>query len=96
MEEIIEEAKWLARKGVKELQLIAQDLTYYGLDLYRTHKLPELVQRLSEIDGIEWIRLHYGYPNNFPYEILDVMKNNLRSALISISHCNIFQIKCSL
>ncbi|MGM9794878.1 MAG: 30S ribosomal protein S12 methylthiotransferase RimO [Candidatus Aphodosoma sp.] len=76
MEEIIEEAKWLARKGVKELQLIAQDLTYYGLDLYRTHKLPELVQRLSEIDGIEWIRLHYGYPNNFPYEILDVMKNN--------------------
>lgn len=76
MEEIIDEAKWLARKGVKELQLIAQDLTYYGLDLYRTHKLPELVQRLSEIDGIEWIRLHYGYPNNFPYEILDVMKNN--------------------
>lgn len=76
IESIVDEAKWLVSKGVKEIQLIAQDLTYYGLDIYHKHMLPELVQRISEIDGIEWIRLHYGYPNNFPYEILDVMKNN--------------------
>lgn len=76
IESIVDEAKWLAHKGVKELQLIAQDLTYYGLDLYHEHKLPELVSKLSEINGIEWIRLHYGYPNNFPYQILDVMRDN--------------------
>lgn len=76
IESIVDEAKWLAHKGVKELQLIAQDLTYYGLDIYHEHKLPELVSRLSEINGIEWIRLHYGYPNNFPYQILDVMRDN--------------------
>lgn len=76
IESIVDEAKWLVSKGVKEIQLIAQDLTYYGLDIYHKHMLPELVRRISEIDGIEWIRLHYGYPNNFPYEILDVMKNN--------------------
>ena len=76
IESIVDEAKWLAHRGVKELQLIAQDLTYYGLDVYHEHKLPELVSRLSEIDGIEWIRLHYGYPNNFPYKILDVMRDN--------------------
>ena len=76
IESIVDEVKWLAHKGVKELQLIAQDLTYYGLDLYHEHKLPELVSKLSEINGIEWIRLHYGYPNNFPYQILDVMRDN--------------------
>ena len=76
IESIVDEAKWLAHKGVKELQLIAQDLTYYGLDLYHEHKLPELVSKLSEINGIEWIRLHYGYQNNFPYQILDVMRDN--------------------
>lgn len=76
IDSIVEETEWLVGKGVKEIQLIAQDLTYYGLDIYHKHMLPELVQRISEIDGVEWIRLHYGYPNNFPYEILDVMKNN--------------------
>lgn len=76
MEDIVAEAEYLAAKGVKELQLIAQDLTYYGYDVYKENRLAVLVTRLSEIDGIEWIRLHYGYPAHFPYEILDVMRNN--------------------
>jgi ribosomal protein S12 methylthiotransferase len=61
---------------VKEFQLIAQDLTFYGYDLYKTNKLAELVQTLADIEGVEWLRLHYGYPNQFPYELLDVMRNN--------------------
>lgn len=76
MESIIAEVRSLAENGVKELQLIAQDLTYYGIDLYKENRLAELVTKLSEIDGIEWIRLHYGYPAHFPYEILDVMREN--------------------
>lgn len=74
MEEIVEEARLLTRKGVKEIQLIAQDLTYYGLDVYRKAVLPELVERLSDIPGIEWIRLHYGYPSQFPHDLLRVMR----------------------
>ena len=74
MEEIVEEARLLTRKGVKEIQLIAQDLTYYGLDVYRKAVLPELVERLSDISGIEWIRLHYGYPSQFPHDLLRVMR----------------------
>lgn len=74
MEEIVDEAKGLVASGVKELQLIAQDLTYYGLDLYKGHRLPELVERLSDISGLEWIRLHYAYPNAFPKDILRVMR----------------------
>jgi ribosomal protein S12 methylthiotransferase len=66
----------LVDNGVKEFQLIAQDLTFYGYDLYKTNKLAELVQTLANIPGVEWLRLHYGYPNQFPYEILDVMRNN--------------------
>jgi ribosomal protein S12 methylthiotransferase len=76
MEDLIVEAELLAKKGVKELLLIAQELTYYGIDLYKERKLPELIERLSKVEGIEWIRLHYAYPTNFPFELLDVIKNN--------------------
>lgn len=74
MDEIIDEARLLTRKGVKEIQLIAQDLTYYGLDIYHKTVLPELVERLSDIPGIEWIRLHYGYPSQFPHDLLRVIR----------------------
>ncbi len=73
IEELVMEAKNLARRGVKELLLIAQELTYYGLDLYKQRELPQLLNALSEVEGIEWIRLHYAYPSKFPLEILDVM-----------------------
>lgn len=73
VEMIVDEAKSLAAKGVKELMLIAQDLTYYGMDLYKRRDLERLLRKLAQVDGIEWIRLHYAYPINFPYEILDVM-----------------------
>ena len=76
IESIVEEVKLLVSQGVKEFQLIAQDLTFYGYDLYKTNKLAELVQTLADIEGVEWLRLHYGYPNQFPYELLDVMRNN--------------------
>ena len=74
MEEIVEEVRQLIAKGVKDFQFIAQDLTYYGLDLYRRTALPELVERVSDLPGVEWIRLHYGYPSHFPYELLPVMR----------------------
>ena len=74
MEEIVEEVRQLTAKEVKEFQFIAQDLTYYGLDLYRRTALPELVERVSDLPGVEWIRLHYGYPSHFPYELLPVMR----------------------
>lgn len=73
MEEILIEAKSLARRGVKELMLISQELTYYGLDLYKKRTLPDLMQQLARIEGIEWIRLHYAYPSKFPVEIFEVM-----------------------
>lgn len=76
MEELVEEARLLAGKGVKELILIAQDTTYYGLDLYRRRALAELLQKLSEIEGIEWIRIHYSYPASFPEDVLDQMADN--------------------
>ncbi|CUU08934.1 SSU ribosomal protein S12P methylthiotransferase [Candidatus Kryptobacter tengchongensis] len=76
MEEIIKEARKLAWKGVKELIIIAQDTTYYGLDIYGERKLAELLSRLSEIDGIEWIRLMYTFPAKFPEEVLDVIAQN--------------------
>lgn len=76
IEDIVKEAKKLAWRGVKELIAIAQDTTYYGLDLYGERKLAELLMRLSEIDGIEWIRLMYAYPAKFPVEVLDVMAQN--------------------
>ena len=76
METLVKEAETLAAKGVKELIIIAQDTTYYGLDLYRRRALAELLQKLSEVDGIEWIRIHYSYPAAFPEDVLDQMANN--------------------
>lgn len=76
MADLIKEAEKLAEKGVKELILIAQDLTYYGYDIDGKSHIVELVQRLTEIDGIEWIRLHYGYPLGFPVELLELMRDN--------------------
>ena len=76
IEDLVEEAQGLAAMGVKELQLIAQDLTYYGLDIYKSYQLPKLVEELSKVEGIEWIRLHYAYPAHFPYELLPVMAQN--------------------
>lgn len=73
IEDLVAEAKNLARIGVKEIMLIAQELTYYGLDLYKKRALSELLDALCEVDGIEWIRLHYAYPSKFPLEVFDVM-----------------------
>ena len=74
MEELVKEAEGLVRKGVKEILLIAQELTYYGLDIYKQRMLPQLLNRLADIKGLEWIRLHYAYPSKFPLEILDVIR----------------------
>ena len=76
IEKLVKEAQLLADKGVRELILIAQDTTYYGLDLYRRRALAELLQKLSEVDGIEWIRIHYSYPAAFPEDVLDQMADN--------------------
>jgi ribosomal protein S12 methylthiotransferase len=76
IEELVKEAENLAAKGVKELMIIAQDSTYYGIDIYGKRKLAELLQRLSEVEGIEWLRLHYAFPSGFPEEVLDVMREN--------------------
>jgi ribosomal protein S12 methylthiotransferase len=73
IEDLVLEAKNLAKKGTKELLLIAQDSTYYGLDIYKKRNLAELMQRLSDVEGIEWIRLHYAFPAGFPLDVLDVM-----------------------
>ena len=74
IEKLVNEAKSLASKGVKELILIAQDLTYYGLDLYKKRNLAELLQHLIKVEGIEWIRLHYAFPTGFPMDVLELMK----------------------
>ena len=74
MEELVKEAESLVRKGVKEIMLIAQELTYYGLDIYKKRMLPDLLNKLADVKGLVWIRLHYAYPSKFPLEILDVMK----------------------
>ncbi|MBK6484904.1 MAG: 30S ribosomal protein S12 methylthiotransferase RimO [Chitinophagaceae bacterium] len=76
IEEIVTEAKGLIRNGVKEVILIAQELTYYGLDLYKERKLAELLKALAAVPGLEWIRLHYAYPSKFPIEILEVMQEH--------------------
>ncbi len=73
IEELVRQAKGLAAKGVKELMLIAQDLTYYGLDIYKNRALGELVDQLADVEGIEWIKLHYAFPSGFPMDVLDVM-----------------------
>lgn len=74
VEELVREAEGLVKKGVKEVMLIAQELTYYGLDIYKKRMLPDLLHRLADVKGLEWIRLHYAYPSKFPMEILDVMR----------------------
>jgi len=74
IEELVREAESLVNKGVKEIMLIAQELTYYGLDIYKKRMLPELLNRLADIRGLQWIRLHYAYPSKFPLEVLDVMR----------------------
>ena len=74
IESLVSEAESLVKKGVKEIMLIAQELTYYGLDLYKKRSLAELLHRLADVEGLEWIRLHYAYPSKFPMEILEVMR----------------------
>ena len=94
-EEILDEARWLVSQGVKELNVIAQDLSSYGLDLNKgqgkkVHLLPELVDELAQIEGVEWIRLHYAYPTDFPEELLDVMAkhpNVCKYLDIALQHC---------
>jgi ribosomal protein S12 methylthiotransferase len=76
IEDLIFQAKQLAAQGVKELILIAQDLTYYGLDLYRKRALAELLEKLDQVEGIEWIRLHYAFPSGFPMDVLDTMRQS--------------------
>jgi len=76
MEEIIDEVKLLVSEGVKEFQIIAQELTYYGIDLYKSQKLPELIEKIAQVPGVEWIRLHYAYPTHFPEDLFRVMREN--------------------
>jgi ribosomal protein S12 methylthiotransferase len=75
IDELVNEAEGLVRKGVKEIMLIAQELTYYGLDIYKKRMLGDLLHRLADVKGLEWIRLHYAYPSKFPLEVLEVMRN---------------------
>ncbi len=89
MEEILEEVKYLVAEGVKEFQVIAQELTYYGVDLYRKQMLPELIERISAVPGVEWIRLHYAYPSHFPEDLFRVMrerKNVCKYMDIALQH----------
>ena len=89
MEEILEEVKYLVGRGVKEFQVIAQELTYYGVDLYQKQMLPELIERIADIPGVEWIRLHYAYPAHFPTELFRVMRerpNVCRYMDIALQH----------
>lgn len=74
MEEIVSEVEWLVQQGVKEFQVIAQDLSYYGKDLYGDFRLAELIEKISDVPGVQWIRLHYAYPAKFPYDILRVIR----------------------
>lgn len=74
IESVVDEAKQLVQRGVKEIMLIAQELTYYGLDIYKKRELPKLLHALADINGLEWIRIHYAYPSKFPLEIIDAMK----------------------
>ena len=74
MEDIVEEVKYLVSQGVKEFQVIAQELTYYGIDLYKKQMLPELIERIADVPGVEWIRLHYAYPAHFPEDLFRVMR----------------------
>lgn len=89
MEEILDEVRYLVSTGVKEFQIIAQELTYYGVDLYKKQSIAELVERISDIEGVEWIRLHYAYPSHFPEDLLRVMrerKNVCKYLDIALQH----------
>ena len=91
MEDILDEVRWLVDEGVKELNVIAQDLSSYGLDLYGEHRLAELIDKIAQIEGVEWIRLHYAYPTDFPYDILPVMAkypNICKYMDIALQHCS--------
>ena len=90
MEEILDEVRWLVGQGVKEFNVIAQDLSSYGLDLYKEHRLAELIDRIAQIEGVQWLRLHYAYPTDFPYDLLPVMakhKNICKYLDIALQHC---------
>lgn len=90
MEEILDEVRWLVGQGVKEFNVIAQDLSSYGLDLYKEHRLAELVDKMAQIEGVQWLRLHYAYPTDFPYNLLPVMakhKNVCKYLDIALQHC---------
>ena len=96
MDEIVDEVRGLVAQGVKEFQMIAQDLTFYGLDRYKRMALPELVERVSDIPGVEWIRLHYGYPSHFPYDLLPVMRerdNVCKYMDIALQHISVPMLK---
>ena len=89
-DEILNEVRWLVKQGVKELNVIAQDLSSYGLDLEKRHMLPELIDEMAQIEGVEWIRLHYAYPTDFPEQLLDVMAkhpNVCKYLDIALQHC---------
>ena len=91
IEDILDEVRWLVDEGVKELNVIAQDLSSYGLDLYGEHRLAELIDKMAQIEGVEWIRLHYAYPTDFPYDILPVMAkypNICKYMDIALQHCS--------
>ncbi len=91
MEDILEEVRWLVEQGVREFNVIAQDLSSYGLDLYGEHRLAQLVDEMAQIEGVEWIRLHYTYPTDFPYDLLPVMakhKNVCKYMDIALQHCS--------
>ncbi|MBO4811813.1 MAG: 30S ribosomal protein S12 methylthiotransferase RimO [Prevotella sp.] len=89
MEEILDEVRWLVSQGVKELNVIAQELTYYGLDLYGEQRIAQLVEQMAQVEGVEWIRLHYAYPTHFPWELTRVMReyNNVCNYLdVALQH----------
>ncbi len=89
MEEILDEVRWLVNQGTVEFQIIAQELTYYGIDLYGEQRIAELIEQMADIEGVRWIRLHYAYPTHFPWRLLDVMrekKNVCRYMDIALQH----------
>ena len=89
IEEILDEVRWLVSQGTKEFQIIAQELTYYGVDLYGEQRIAELIEQMADIEGVKWIRLHYAYPNHFPWHLLKVMtekKNVCRYLDIALQH----------
>ena len=91
MEEILDEVRWMVSEGVKEFNVIAQDLSSYGLDIYGEHRLAQLIDKMAQIEGVEWIRLHYAYPTDFPYDILPVMAkhpNVCKYMDIALQHCS--------